>query len=290
MQIDDLNKGIFCITCSLLANAFVPLLSQWSMESFKPLEVAFLISVLNTVYCLLWHMKWPFLQSQLVVKRYMKSAIINTLGIICLYYSLSYLDPITYAFISVFYVVFTVLISTFVLQEGKTLLEIVAIIVGILGAFFIANKGSSTWTVSVGVGLVLLDTLCFAVANFMVKSASPPLNPVGVLFFNNSTCTLILMVMLAPGFARYSYLNIHPAHILGILAASACSFAAVGLVFFSYKLLSFRLSSLMRAMKPLISTGVALPFAPAELSLSNWFGAFLLFISILVLATKERKG
>ena len=285
----DIVKGVIYIVGSLFANAFVPLLSQWSMKSFKPLEVALLISFLNVIYCLMWHFKWPIFHNYLFLKQYLRSAIINAIGIICLYLSLGYLDPISFAFISVFYVVFTVLISTFVLKEGKTFLEIGAIAVGIFGAFLIASKGTADWSSVIGVALVLMDTLCFAVANFLVKSASPPLDPVGVLFFNNATCSIILIVILVPGFARYSSLNIQPAHVLGILAASACSFAAVGLVFASYRFLSFRLSSLMRAIKPIISTGVALPFAPSELSGGNWFGALLLFVSILVLVSRERK-
>lgn len=286
---NSLAKGILYIFCSLVANAFVPLFSQWSMKSFKPLEVAFLISFLNVIYCVCWHLKWPVFRKPLAVKTYARSAVVNAIGIACLYVSLSYLDPITFAFFSVFYVVFSVLISALILQEGKTALEIGAIGVGIAGAFFLANKGASSWTSGIGVGLVLLDTLCFAVANYQVKSASPPLHPVAVLFFNNTTCALMLALVLAPGLGRHTYLTIPPGHVLGILAASACSFAAVGLVFASYRLLSFRLSSLIRAMKPLISTGVALPFAPVELSGGNWFGACLLFLSILVLVTKEKR-
>ena len=289
MHMSDISKGALFTLASLFANAFVPLLSQWAMKSFMPLDVALFISILNVLYCLLWHLKWPIFNSHTSFNQYFKSAMINAVGIICLYISLSYLDPITFAFISVFYVVFSVLISTFILREGRSPLEILAIMVGILGAFFLSAKGSSSLASWVGIGLVMLDTFCFAVANYLVKSASPSLNPVAVLFFNNLVCSIILMLWLAKDMGRIYSMNIQPAHAFGLLAASVCAFAAVGLIFASYRLLSFRLSSLIRAMKPLVSTGVALPFASAELSFSNWFGAFLLFTSIIIIVSKERK-
>lgn len=290
MKLNNISKGTLYTIGSLLANAFVPLLSQWSMRSFNPFEIAFLISILNAFYCLLWHWIWPVFSKGFSPQAYIKSALINSIGIICLYSSLKFLDPISFAFFSVFYVVFTITISTFILKEGRTGIELFAIAVGILGAFFLARKGNANWKSFYGIGLVLLDTFCFAVANYQVKAASPPLHPVGVLFFNNIICSLVAIAIILPSLGRYSSFHIDPAHVLGILAASACSFAAVGLVFAGYRLLSFRLSSLIRAMKPLISTGVALPFAPVELSGGNWLGAFLLFISILVLASKEKRG
>lgn len=290
MSVSNPKKGIIFNSISVFLNAIVPLFSKWSMQSFKPLEVAFLICILNVLFCLLWRRRMGVFESLHVVKGYLKVAVVNAFGIICLYTSLGYLDPIAFGFISRFYVIFTTLISIFILREGASALELFSIVIGVVGTFFLASSGATTWTSILGIGFALLFTLCFAIVNFLIKSSKPTLHPVGILFCNNTTASFVILVFLIPDLNRYSSFSLVSIHALGILAAAIFSFGSLALLFSSYKHLSFRLTSLIRATNPLVSAVVALPFFPVNLTRGNWLGAFLLFLSIVILGFQERKG
>lgn len=290
MSVSDPKKGIIFNSVSVFLNAIVPLFSKWAMQSFKPLEVAFLICLLNVVFCYCWGLKKPLFDKPVALKSYLKIAAVNSVGIISLYTSLSYLDPVTFGFIGRFYVIFTTLISALVLKEGSSPKEILSIVVGVCGTFFLADKGAANWASVIGVGFALLFTLSFAIANFQIKSASPALNPVGVLLFNNVFASVVLAAFILPDLKGHQEILINYHHVASIVAASLFSFVSLSLLFASYRHLSFRLTSLIRATNPLVSAVVAIPFFPVTLSRGNWFGAFLLFVSIVVLGIHERRG
>jgi drug/metabolite transporter (DMT)-like permease len=284
------GKGILFNSVSVFLNAIVPLFSKWAMQSFKPLEVAFLISSLNVIYCLIWRIRGPLFEQPVSLRSYLKVAIVNTVGIICLYSSLNYLDPVTFGFVGRFYVIFTTLISALILKEGSSPVEIASIFLGIFGTFFLADKGRVNWDSILGIGLALIFTFSFAIVNFQIKAASPPMSPVGVLFVNNFCTTITLFVLLAPNTDLRREVAINYGHLLSVVAASAFSFISLVLLFSSYKHLSFRLTSLIRAANPLISAVVAIPFFPIDLTTKNWLGAFFLFVSIVVLGIQENGG
>lgn len=281
------KKGVLFSILSVLIMSLTPLLNKFSLDYYDPIFAALLNSLFAAFFCFLY--SFVIKERIKIVKSKMLwlIGITNSIGLLCLFISLSLLSPITVGFIGRFYTIFAILLAVIMLKEKLKHIDKILILLAILGTFLFVEKGASLDNY-LGILAALLYTLFFALTNTLVKKTIEGVSSNTILFYNNIISVIFLFIfMIIAG--NFSSLSFHAEGIVFILIGAFFS-GFLGLILFyeSIKLIDFSLANLIRAAGPIVIAFYSYWFFPIDFTVSNVLGAFLIISSIILVTIKPK--
>ncbi len=273
--------GLFLNVASMIVMSIGPVLNKFAVSTIPALTAAFLSLVFATIFSFIYsqviqeRLRFPNMRWMAVI------GLLNGIAVICLFQAQSNLNPIMVGFMGRFYVVFTTLLSVFYLRERANQGEWVLMAIAV-GSSFLLNFKGVEGSSSLGIVLILLQTLLFAVVNLLVKTKLACHHPNSVLFFNNLVSTLVVAVLL---WSSRNFGGIGQLQIVGLgwiaLSSFVASFLGLLLFYKGIQHLRFSEANLIRALAPISTALFSLPFFPIKMSGVNLLGAAIMVASVV---------
>ena len=284
------ERGLLLNLLSVLLNASATTVSKFALIGMNSIVTTLIICASSALFSLIYILKdrTPITSE---FKQLLPIAAMNAAAMIMLYSSIAILDPVTVGMIGRFYVVFTTVLSVFILKETMTRNELVLIGLAIAGTFlFVKSDKAVDLTRYLGIGLALGYTFLFALANMFVKKSIVKTSSVTILFYNNVFAVFACLgILIVQGYPLGSLSAVSKVTWAYAILTSAMTFAGLVLFFNSFRFLSFKLSNIIRSSSPLFVVAVSWPFFPLNLSPMNIAGGGLVLFSIVFLSLGEKK-
>lgn len=212
-------------------------------------------------------------------------AIVNTMGVISLYYCMYHLSPMFYGLLSRFYIIFSLILAVVFLKESFSRKQIYFILLSIIGCIFFMARDKIEHIEIMPILGCLLSCFCFALSYMMTKMQSVRLNPKIIFFYNN------LIGLLPIGIYLMCIDNtlVFPQLVDCIfIFGSAISFFMSMIYFFKgLESIPFGRANVLRSLSPIVLASISMPFFPEKFSLLNIAGAILILISLTCLGVQN---
>ena len=186
--------GIELNLISLLFSSISPVLNKFSLTSLSPVVGG----IFTSAFAAIFTFATILITHQHVSLTNLKSLWLwllggtNAIGIILQYIALSTLSPITVTLIARMYLVYVFFLSYIFLKEKITKWDYLAIILCILGSFFISGSRLQFSDNLLGLICAFIYPLMYAANNIVAKYLVSDEEPNNVLFFNHFTSALLL--------------------------------------------------------------------------------------------------
>jgi len=221
------SKGIIWAFVSTALGAMITILYKPMMSQGIPVITISLIESLSIVVLLFYFAKpWRLLRTN---KRILYPIFIcsfsQAIGNTCFYFGLSYLDPVTFNFLTRNQAVFSVLFGYFLLSERHNFGTWLFITFAVIGSFLLCYADINSVNI-VGVLFALLYCFCFGVRNFILRKH--PRTPALINIFYGYLLSIVFLLVLA-GFSKtYTFESINVAEVVRIsLVAIIASFGTI---------------------------------------------------------------
>ena len=223
------NKGIALGFISTALGAMITILYKPMMTQGMPAISIALIECCTILLLLLPLCKpWRLLRS----KRRIWSPILiasscQAIGGISYFFGLSYLDPVTFSFLTRNQAVFSIVFGFFFLGERNNFSSWVFIILAVAGSFILCYADANTLH-PIGVVFALIFCTSFGIRNFILRKHSR--TPVLVNLFLGYLISVVLLLVLAVFSSSYSFHSVHINDIIKIVTISIV--ASFGTLYF----------------------------------------------------------
>ena len=209
------NRGIILAFLSTLLGASITILYKPLMANGMPAISISLIESCAIVLCLAAFAKpWRLLRSnKRILYPIFICAVCQAVGNTCFYYGLSYLDPVTFSFLTRNQAVFSVLLGFFFLNERHDLSTWLFIVFAVIGSVLLCYADISPMNF-IGVIFAMMFCLLFGVRNFILRRH--PRTPALVNIFYGYLLSIILLLGLAVFSNSYSFHSVDLNDILQI--------------------------------------------------------------------------
>jgi drug/metabolite transporter (DMT)-like permease len=200
---------------------------------------------------------------------------------------LKFTTPSKSAFITGLYIVFTPILSTIYLRESPRSFEIVALVLSFIGLLFLSQIDlRSLSTVNIGDILTLFCAISFAFQIVLTEKLVKDLPSLLVTSFQ----MIVSFVFSAPlaflrGVFTLNTFVILSTLFLGVVA----SFFAIQTESFALKFIDSTEASLIFILEPVFAYLFSFFILGERLSLSGFFGALLIVISMIIIAIYNRE-
>ena len=280
------KKGIGLNIGSVLAMSSSPVLDKLALSSIAPVPAVVVVYSYNAIFSLISVRKKvsrAFIMKLLRQRWLLFMGGINALALIMLFQGLDLTDPVTVGFLRRFYVVFALLMSSSLLGEKFTRLEVMVTLVSAAGAFIFVSEGKLPVLQSVvGSGLIIVSSALFAYANLLAKRHVDKLSTMELMALNN---WLVLFFVTAYALLRHDFpadIEIESIILLGF-SALLSSFIGLALFYAGLRYVSYWKANILRSLEPLVVTLYSLPFFPQTITWARLMGGGLLVGGVLIL-------
>lgn len=271
------KQGYLYSIMSVFIMSVTPILNKIVVGAYNPLVSVFYFSLLSTFFTGISVIKDDINYPS---KNVLSISIVNTLGVIAQFFSLSILSAATFAFIGRFYIVFTVVLAALMLKEKLHKNDVIAIIISIIGSVLVSNANPD-FNNLVGIAFALIYTFLFALASNLTKNVLKNTSVNNVNFYNQLTATVItgLMLLLSGQSFKISYLD------LLIICFSALASGVIGLAYYykGMKLLDISKVGIIRSLSPVIILIYSVLVFHTMINTQLIVGGILIILSILVM-------
>lgn len=283
------RRGMAVAIVSTLVNAITPLLTKFSLISLSPAVAGLCTSVLGCLLAMLARARLdPARRGPL--RPLIAPSMINSVGMVCLMYSLSVLSPVLLGLLGRLYVVFAVVLSVWILKESVKRAEVVWTVVALVGGFVFMSRELSSVGSMLGVVAAIGYTLAFALSNTLIRHVRGGAHFSEILITNYGVSTIVFAVMCGLEAASGREIAIPVGGLLWAIASTVLTFIALAGLYISVDLLSFRLSNIIRSSSPVVAVLVSWPFFPVALSWLNVAGGVALLVSVAFIAALHQPG
>lgn len=280
MNKQNFTIGVILNFASIGLMAWGPVVNKFALGHIDSMTAALLSALFaaffSYIYSKLSKNKISFPKGKIIFL----ISLFNGLGILSLFFAQRFLNPMVIGFMGRFYTVFTTLLSFLVLKEKVSKIEFGILSIAVMSTFLLnyKNVDSSPW---LGLALILIQTLLFALVNLLVKIHMKNSDSNSILFYNNLMSAIVIGI--------FVLLNNSPIHVdlkgVNWILISAFISNFLGLLFFYKGLhyIGFAEANLIRATSPILTAAYSCFFFPIQLSKINMMGAFVLVLSIFSL-------
>lgn len=272
---------------SVLIMSITPILNKLVVGNYSPLVTVFYFSLASTIFTGIGLTKNS---SFTVNHRIIEISIINTSGVIAQFFSLSLLSAATFAFIGRFYIIFAVLLASFILKERLRKNDIWAIVISVMGSLFVSGSNPN-FNNFIGILLALLYTFLFALASNLTKQQLNHTKQNVINFYNQLTATILtgLLSFITEQSFYIGYLD------LGFIMLSALASGVIGMAFY-YKgmaVLNMAKVGIVRSLSPVVILFYSVLIFHTKINTQLIVGGLLILVSIVVMnfqPKNKRKG
>jgi len=267
--------------------SITPILNKLVVGNYSPLVTVFYFSLASTIFTGIGLTKNS---SFTVNHRIIEISIINTSGVIAQFFSLSLLSAATFAFIGRFYIIFAVLLASFILKERLRKNDIWAIVISVMGSLFVSGSNPN-FNNFIGILLALLYTFLFALASNLTKQQLNHTKQNVINFYNQLTATILtgLLSFITEQSFYIGYLD------LGFIMLSALASGVIGMAFY-YKgmaVLNMAKVGIVRSLSPVVILFYSVLIFHTKINTQLIVGGLLILVSIVVMnfqPKNKRKG
>ncbi|MBB1078881.1 DMT family transporter [Limosilactobacillus sp. STM2_1] len=284
--------GIELNLVSLLLSSISPVLNKFSLVSLSPVVGGIFTSFFATIFVL----TTIFIMHRRVSFTNLKNPWLwllggtNAIGIILQYVALSSLSPITVTLIARMYLVYVFFLSYVFLKEKITKWDYLAIILCIVGSFFISGSRLQFSDNVLGLICAFIYPLMYAANNIIAKYLVGEAEPSNVLFYNHLTSALLLLCYAL--ITSTSFNNISGRAVaFNFGGAFFNGFMSLLLFYTSLKFITAGKANIVRALGPVVVIIYSSFFFPVQVTPSLITGAILVIMaSTIVTFTKTNQG
>lgn len=282
--------GIELNLISLLFSSISPVLNKFSLVALSPVVGGIFTSMFAAIFVF----ATLLITRQHVSLGNLKSPWLwilggtNAIGIILQYIALSTLSPITVTLIARMYLVYVFFLSYIFLKEKITKWDYLAIILCILGSFFISGSRLQFSDNILGLACAFIYPLMYAANNIVAKYLVSDAEPSNVLFYNHLTSALLLFCYAL--ITRTTFNNLSGQAIaFNFGGAFFNGFLSLLLFYTSLRFITAGKANIVRALGPVIVIIYSSFFFPVQITPSLVLGAILVIsASTIVTFTKTK--
>jgi drug/metabolite transporter (DMT)-like permease len=208
--------------------------------------------------------------------------IINALGVICLFKSISLIHPAMIGLISRLYFVYALIISNIYFKEKLSIIELTASFFIIFGSFQFAYNGFviEKWN---GIIFAIVYPFCFALQNAIIKKKLDHLSSYQKLFSIKIIALPFILAFIV--FEKKQILSTVSFQNIGLLIISTffATFISTIAFYSALKRLDFSIANLMRASEPIFVLLFSIPFFPIKFNIGHIFGGAMVIFGLISL-------
>ena len=266
--------GIELNLISLLFSSISPVLNKFSLTSLSPVVGG----IFTSAFAAIFTFATILITRQHVSLTNLKSLWLwllggtNAIGIILQYIALSTLSPITVTLIARMYLVYVFL------KEKITKWDYLAIILCILGSFFISGSRLQFSDNLLGLICAFIYPLMYAANNIVAKYLVSDEEPNNVLFFNHFTSALLLFCYALITGTSFSHIS-SQAVAFNFGGAFFNGFMSLLLFYTSLQFITAGKANIVRALGPVIVIIYSSFFFPVQVTPSLVLGAILVILA-----------
>lgn len=272
--------GIELNLISLLFSSISPVLNKFSLTSLSPVVGG----IFTSAFAAIFTFATILITRQHVSLTNLKSLWLwllggtNAIGIILQYIALSTLSPITVTLIARMYLVYVFFLSYIFLKEKITKWDYLAIILCIVGSFFISGSRLQFSDNLLGLICAFIYPLMYAANNIVAKYLVSDEEPNNVLFFNHFTSALLLFCYALITGASFSHIS-SQAVAFNFGGAFFNGFMSLLLFYTSLQFITAGKANIVRALGPVIVIIYSSFFFPVQVTPSLVLGAILVILA-----------
>lgn len=272
--------GIELNLISLLFSSISPVLNKFSLTSLSPVVGG----IFTSAFAAIFTFATILITHQHVSLTNLKSLWLwllggtNAIGIILQYIALSTLSPITVTLIARMYLVYVFFLSYIFLKEKITKWDYLAIILCILGSFFISGSRLQFSDNLLGLICAFIYPLMYAANNIVAKYLVSDEEPNNVLFFNHFTSALLLFCYALITGTSFSHIS-SQAVAFNFGGAFFNGFVSLLLFYTSLQFITAGKANIVRAFGPVIVIIYSSFFFPVQVTPSLVLGAILVILA-----------
>ncbi|MCC4507646.1 DMT family transporter [Limosilactobacillus reuteri] len=272
--------GIELNLISLLFSSISPVLNKFSLTSLSPVVGG----IFTSAFAAIFTFATILITHQHVSLTNLKSLWLwllggtNAIGIILQYIALSTLSPITVTLIARMYLVYVFFLSYIFLKEKITKWDYLAIILCILGSFFISGSRLQFSDNLLGLICAFIYPLMYAANNIVAKYLVSDEEPNNVLFFNHFTSALLLFCYALITGTSFSHIS-SQAVAFNFGGAFFNGFMSLLLFYTSLQFITAGKANIVRAFGPVIVIIYSSFFFPVQVTPSLVLGAILVILA-----------
>lgn len=272
--------GIELNLISLLFSSISPVLNKFSLTSLSPVVGG----IFTSAFAAIFTFATILITHQHVSLTNLKSLWLwllggtNAIGIILQYIALSTLSPITVTLIARMYLVYVFFLSYIFLKEKITKWDYLAIILCILGSFFISGSRLQFSDNLLGLICAFIYPLMYAANNIVAKYLVSDEEPNNVLFFNHFTSALLLFCYALITGTSFSHIS-SQAVAFNFGGAFFNGFMSLLLFYTSLQFITAGKANIVRALGPVIVIIYSSFFFPVQVTPSLVLGAILVILA-----------
>jgi len=221
------SKGIIWAFISTAMGAMITILYKPMMSQGIPVITISLIESVAIVILLFAFAKpWRLFKTN---KRILYPIFIcsfsQAIGNTCFYFGLSYLDPVTFSFLTRNQAVFSVIFGYFLLKERHNMATWLFIVFAVIGSFLLCYADINSFNV-VGVLFAMMYCFCFGVRNFILRKH--PRTPALINIFYGYALSIVFLLILAAFSSTYKFHAVNLEEIVNIsLVGIIASFGTI---------------------------------------------------------------
>ena len=272
--------GIELNLVSLLFSSISPVLNKFSLTSLSPVVGGIFTSAFAAIFTFATILITRQHISLINLKRLWLWLLggTNAIGIILQYIALSTLSPITVTLIARMYLVYVFFLSYIFLKEKITKWDYLAIILCILGSFFISGSRLQFSDNLLGLICAFIYPLMYAANNIVAKYLVSDEEPNNVLFFNHFTSALLLFCYALITGTSFSHIS-SQAVAFNFGGAFFNGFMSLLLFYTSLQFITAGKANIVRALGPVIVIIYSSFFFPVQVTPSLVLGAVLVILA-----------
>ena len=267
--------GIELNLISLLFSSISPVLNKFSLISLSPVVGGIFTSAFAAIFTfatiLITHQHVSLTNLKSLWLWFLGGT--NAIGIILQYIALSTLSPITVTLIARMYLVYVFFLSYIFLKEKITKWDYLAIILCILGSFFISGSRLQFSDNLLGLICAFIYPLMYAANNIVAKYLVSDEEPNNVLFFNHFTSALLLFCYALITGTSFSHISSQ------FGGAFFNGFMSLLLFYTSLQFITAGKANIVRALGPVIVIIYSSFFFPVQVTPSLVLGAVLVILA-----------
>ena len=278
--------GIELNLISLLFSSISPVLNKFSLTSLSPVVGG----IFTSAFAAIFTFATILITHQHVSLTNLKNLWLwllggtNAIGIILQYIALSTLSPITVTLIARMYLVYVFFLSYIFLKEKITKWDYLAIILCILGSFFISGSRLQFSDNLLGLICAFIYPLMYAANNVVAKYLVSDKEPNNVLFFNHFTSALLLFCYALITGTSFSHIS-SQAVAFNFGGAFFNGFMSLLLFYTSLQFITAGKANIVRALGPVIVIIYSSFFFPVQVTPSLVLGAVLVILASTIVTS-----
>lgn len=282
------SKGIIWAFISTALGALITILYKPMMSQGIPVITISLIESLAIVILLFAFAKpWRlFRTNKRVLYPIFICSFSQAIGNTCFYFGLSYLDPVTFNFLTRNQAVFSVLFGYFLLSERHNLGTWLFIVFAVIGSFLLCYADINSVN-AIGIVFALMYCFCFGVRNFILRKH--PRTPALINIFYGYSLSIVFLLILAATSSTYKFHSININEIVTIsTVAIIASFGTIYTFQLALRYEALSIISPIRLFSPFIVAvyfgwGIGFQYSPAKI-----LGMTIMTLAILSLVYSSR--